>query len=151
MRSVLLLIPVVVAIYCRNINETGAGRKLLTVVDDDEFSTLKCAVLEIFSENFHDFTTVVNFVMATEDMEAVRELMKELSGNFSVILEEVNEIKQQKKRKKEFCVFFVDSHASFRKIFDKMTTDVFHFHGYYLVIYLRVHFEFFEASPGFEP
>ncbi|CAG9810841.1 unnamed protein product [Chironomus riparius] len=142
MRSVLLLIPVVLAIYRLNINDAGA---VSTTGRDIEYEwSIKEAILMIFRDYFCESTVVVNFVTSFGEIEAkfvadqlVGDLIGDIEGNFSIIIETVEDIKEHWRRKKEFCVFFVDSHASFERIFAKVTDELFRFTGYYVIIFIN--------------
>jgi len=142
MRSVLLLIPVVLAIYRLNINDAGV---VSTTVRDIEYEwSIKEAILKIFRDYFGESTVVVNFVMSFDGLgskfaadQLIGELVKDINGNFSIIIETVDDIKEHWRRKKEFCVFFVDSHGSFERIFDKITSELFSFTGYFVITYMN--------------
>ncbi|XP_070507820.1 uncharacterized protein [Chironomus tepperi] len=145
MRLVLLLIPVVLAIYCLNINDAGAvSTSELTTYDTKYEWSIKEAILMIFRDYFCESTVVVNLVTSLDELETkfatdqlITDLIKGFEGNFSIIIETVEEIMENWRRMKEFCVFFVDSYKSFELIFKKMSNDIFSFTGYYVIAYMN--------------
>lgn len=140
MQLVLLLIPVVLTIY-----RAGAVSMTKLTIRDIEYEwSIKEAILKIFQEYFCESTVVVNFVTSFDDLgskhaadQLIEDLIKDFEGNFSIIIETVDDIKEHWRRKKEFCVFFVNSHDSFELIFNKMTFDMFSFTGHYVITYMN--------------
>jgi hypothetical protein len=111
----LILIPV--AISGNYLNRPGE----VEVVE-----SLKEAVVKIF-EDFISLTPVVNFVRSVEDVEIecmvdeiVEEVMKICGESMSFRLQTFDRMTKGRRRKKEFCVFFVDSYRGFRKIYERM-------------------------------
>lgn len=88
--------------------------------------SFKEAVVEIFHD-FYSLTPVVNFVTSVEDKriecmvdEILEGIMKVCGESMSFRLQTYDKMTKGRRRKKEFCVFFVDSYRGFRRIFERM-------------------------------
>lgn len=125
-------------------------RSLLLQVETK--SALTKAVTDIILNLYVQKTSSVDFFYSFDRHEEladvrfyINEILKNLDGRIPVDVESVASLEAVKRRRYEYNVFFVTSHAAFTRILAKMTHLNFHHQGLYLVVLTHVDYTIYKT------
>lgn len=122
------------------------------LLQDKTKSALTKSVTDIIRNLYVKRTSSMDFFYSfdrhEEELDArffINEILWNLDGNIPVNLASIASLRVKKKRRYAYNVFFVSSHASFRKILVKMTHLNFNHQGLYLIVITRVDYGIYKT------
>lgn len=102
----------------------------------EEAQVLVDAVSHVILDVTSKDQIVAHFSIGSTTSHHSEDLMNQVinSRNLRNTLKQVEDVKQPAKAPQLFNIFFVDSHRSFYKIYERMTSDKFDYQGYFLIV-----------------
>lgn len=109
-------------------------------LEPKESDVLSRAVIEVIINTYVNNTAVTNFALSSSstagnriNLKTIHEVVEGVSSHITISIEDNNHMVKVR-RKRKFNVFFVDGYESFTKIFRNLTTDVYDYQGFFIIV-----------------
>lgn len=110
-------------------------------LDPEKISNvLSSAVIKVIVEMYVKYTPVINFALSSSSeagknsvLETIQEVVAGVDANVTISIEDHNHMIKVR-RKRVFNVFFVDCYESFTKIYQKLSTVVYDYQGFFIIV-----------------
>ncbi|CAO1393658.1 unnamed protein product [Diamesa hyperborea] len=109
-------------------------------LEPKESDVLSRAVVEVIINQYVNSTAVVNFAFSSSStagkriiMKTIHEVFVAVDSKLTISIEDNNHMVKVN-RKRKFNVFYVDGYESFTKINHNLSTEVYDFQGFYIIV-----------------